>query len=83
MEREPKSKDKTGLLPFRGLLRALGRDETPAFRPIGEHYSPTLGVYQGPSGPIATLARVSQNVREGRSASEGLPPDPLNDPNSP
>lgn len=51
-------------------------------RPINDRGGP-VGVYNGPSGPIATLVRITENAKQGRDLGEGLPPDPLNDPNSP
>jgi hypothetical protein len=82
MEREPKSDERLGFLSFHGLLRALRGEEDIAFRPLYDRGGPT-SVYTGPIGPAATLARISDNVRNGRPAGEGLPTDPLNDPTLP
>jgi hypothetical protein len=57
-------------------------DEKLVLRPLNDRGGP-VGIYSGPSGPIVTLARIQENIRHGRPAGEGLPPDPLNDPNSP
>jgi len=54
----------------------------PALSPLHDRGGP-VSVYNGPSGPIVTIAKVMDNVSKGRPAGEGLPPDPLNDPNSP
>jgi hypothetical protein len=54
----------------------------PALRPLYDRGGP-VSIYQGPSGPIVTLAKIQRNVASGRPPGEGLPPDPLNNPDSP
>jgi hypothetical protein len=53
-----------------------------AFRPLYDRGG-AVGIYSGPSGPIVTIARIMDNVRHGRPAGHGIPPNALNDPNSP
>jgi hypothetical protein len=53
-----------------------------SFRPLYDRGGP-ISVTPSADGPIGTLARIELNIREGKDPGDGLPPDPLNDPESP
>jgi hypothetical protein len=54
----------------------------PVLRPLHDRGG-RVSAYSGPSGPIVTITKIVDNISKGRPAGEGLPPDPLNDPNAP
>jgi hypothetical protein len=60
----------------------FGKEEDLVLRPINDRGG-SVGLYQGPSGPIVTIAKINDNVRHGRDPGYGLPPDALSDPNAP
>lgn len=67
---------------FRRRQLSLEERDDIAFRPLHDRGG-SISVYSGPCGPIVTIARIMDNIRHGRPAGEGIPPNALNDPNSP
>jgi hypothetical protein len=71
-----------------GIIKAQREEHKEAkrerlvLRPINDRGG-AVGVYSGPSGPIATIVRMMNNVSRGRPPGEGLSPNALNDRNSP
>ncbi len=85
-----KSHDPSNRISIKGLVRAIfprktnpdWHLDTLSFRPLNDRPSPVSGVPSA-DGPIATIARIELNAKNGLPLDYGLPPNALNQPDAP